>query len=445
MATEKLAVGYQIKTMLGKTLTIKSYIAGGGQGDVYVVDYAGTEMALKWYKPNGMGKKPQAFYENIRNNVMHDAPSPEFLWPMDVTEWVGGTFGYVMKLRPEGYYEISSFLLKKAVFKNYTVAVDAALHIVSAFRLLHNLGYSYQDVNDGNFFINPQNGDVLICDNDNVAPNGTDTGILGKPRYMAPEIVMGQKMPDNLTDRFSLSVILFILFCMNHPLEGKRSLVPCMSPAIQKKLYGSDPLFIMDPDNKDNAPDPRVHVNPLAVWPCLPSYMQDIFRRAFCRHAFENPNARPMEMEWIRTLARFRSDIIACPVCEQSGRHNDIFTENGQGCTCDLCGAKVPLPHRLEFSDYSVPALLGSRIYRCQLGICNAEEALNSVAQIGHNDPARPTSLSIKNLTAGTWDAVTPSGKSKAVAPGEFIPLMDGIRFAILGEQITIRANPTTT
>ena len=30
-------------------------------------------------------------------------------------------------------------------------------------------GYSYQDLNDGNFFINPQSGDVLICDNDNVA------------------------------------------------------------------------------------------------------------------------------------------------------------------------------------------------------------------------------------------------------------------------------------
>ena len=62
-------------------------------------------------------------------------------------------------------------------------------------------------MNDGNFFINPNNGKVLICDNENVAPNGTDTGILGKPRYMAPEIVLGKKMPDNLTDRFSMSAV----------------------------------------------------------------------------------------------------------------------------------------------------------------------------------------------------------------------------------------------
>lgn len=38
--------------------------------------------------------------------------------------------------------------------------------------MLHRHGYSYQDLNDGNFFINPESGDVLICDNDNVMPQG---------------------------------------------------------------------------------------------------------------------------------------------------------------------------------------------------------------------------------------------------------------------------------
>ena len=65
----QLQPGFRIKTMIGKTVTVKSYIAGGGQGDVYVVEYNGTEKALKWYKPGGMGKKPKAFYDNIKNNV----------------------------------------------------------------------------------------------------------------------------------------------------------------------------------------------------------------------------------------------------------------------------------------------------------------------------------------------------------------------------------------
>lgn len=441
MGADKLSNGFKIKTLLGKVVTVKSYIAGGGQGDVYVVDYNGTDKALKWYKPNGMGKKPTAFYENIKNNVMRGAPSAEFLWPLDTTEWVNGTFGYIMELRPKDYFEVSHFMLKKVVFKNYKVAVDAALQIVSAFRILHNLGYSYQDMNDGNFFINPNNGKVLICDNDNVAPNGTDTGILGKPRYMAPEIVLGKKMPDNLTDRFSMSIILFILFCMNHPLEGKRSLVPCLTPEVQKKLYGSEPLFIMDPLDKSNAPDPRVHVNLRAVWPCLPVYMQELFLKAFSKQSFENPNARPKELDWIKTLVRFRSEIVACPMCQQKNDYNDIFTEQGRSCKCDKCGKELVIPYRLEFAEYSVPAIYDSRIYRCQLGPCNADDALTPVARIAYNDPSRPNSLSIKNLTEGVWNAVTPSGKDKHVKSKEFIPLIDGIKFVIKNEEITIKSN----
>ena len=61
---------------------------------------------------------------------------------------------------------------------------------------------SYQDLNDGNFFIDVSNGDILICDNDNVTPDGMKNAgnIGGKPGYMAPEIVCGKSHPNSLTD-----------------------------------------------------------------------------------------------------------------------------------------------------------------------------------------------------------------------------------------------------
>ena len=242
--SEELKVGFKVKTIDGRIATVQKRLGGGGQGDVYLIDYNNSPMALKWYK-KGIMNNPQAFYENLVDNKEHGAPSAEFLWPVDVTEWIDGTFGYVMPLKPNGFYEVSDFMLTNVRFKSYKIAIDAALKIVSAYRLLHNDGYSYQDLNDGNFFINPQNGKVLICDNDNVAPDKTETGIIGKPRYMAPEIVMKKNMPNSLSDLFSMSVILFILFCMTHPLEGKRSLEPCLSPALQEKLYGSEALFII--------------------------------------------------------------------------------------------------------------------------------------------------------------------------------------------------------
>ena len=431
---DKLVPGFKVKTLLGSVVTVNKHLGEGGQGDVYAVDYNGKQMALKWYKPNGMGKNPKAFYDNIKNNVMRGSPSNEFLWPLDITEWKDGTFGYIMGLRPDGYHEVTDFMLRNVTFASYRIAIDAALHIVSAFRILHNAGYSYQDLNDGNFFIDPRTGKVLICDNDNVAPNGVETGILGKPRYMAPEIVTGKKKPDNLSDRFSMSIIIFILFCMNHPLEGKRSLAACLSPELQEKLYGTDPVFIMDPTNKENSPDPKIHKNVIKVWPCLPEYMRTLFLSAFSKKAMESPNARPKELDWINNLVKFRSDTIRC----QCG--NEVFTQNGVPCRCETCKRMIDIPYRLEFSEYAIPGAADSRIYRCQLGTCNADEALMPMGRILAKKEDRSI-LGLKNLSDRSWNATTPSGKAKKVMPGEVIPIKDGITFTINTETIQIKSN----
>ena len=179
-----------------------------------------------------MGKAPKVFYENLKHNYIKQSPDKRvFLWPEDITEWIDGTFGYVMPLRPSGYYEVGDYLLTKVKFKSMKTVIDAAMNIVSAYRILHNNGYCYQDLNDGNFFINPNNGQVLICDNDNVAPDGTHTGIIGKPGYIAPEIILGQKekdptkrkMPDTYSDRF---------FNVNHHIYAFQ-----LNSTVRRKAY----------------------------------------------------------------------------------------------------------------------------------------------------------------------------------------------------------------
>ena len=181
------------------------------------------------------------------------------------------------------YYYIPNFMLGRVKFSSYRTVIDACLNIVDAYRKLHNVGYSYQDLNDGNFLINPENGKVLICGNDNVAPSGMELGIIGKPRYLAPEVVIGKSKPNIQTDIFSMAVILYILFCNNHPLEGKISLENALTSDIQKQIYGSEPLFIMDPNDKRNGPDPVANKNSIMIWKCLPSYMKDIFIKAFSK------------------------------------------------------------------------------------------------------------------------------------------------------------------
>lgn len=432
--SETLNEGFQIQTLFGNQVTVQSFIAEGGQGKVYLVDYCGQKKALKWYKKGSLGENPTAFYENIKQNAMRGTPSPEFLWPLDITEWEDGTFGYIMDLRPEGYYEVTEFMLCHQRFKSYKTIIDAALSIVSAFRILHNAGYSYQDLNDGNFFINPQNGKVLICDNDNVAPDRIETGIIGKPRYMAPEIVLGKTKPNSLSDRFSMSLILYILFCLNHPLEGKRYLVSALTPSLQEKLYGSEPLFMMDEDDDSNGPDSVIHKNSIMVWKCLPQYMKEIFQTAFSQKAFNKPSARPREIDWLNALTRFRSEILSCSC------GNEIFTQNGRVNKCEQCGKMMNVPFKLVLSSYSIPAVRDSRIFRCQLGVCDEKAALEPVAHVICKKNS-PNTLGIKNKSGKYWNAVTSKGVDRRVAPDEVIPLKDGITFTVADETISIKSN----
>ena len=203
----ELSTGTRITLSNGGYVTINKELGRGGQGIVYLVDYHGKPKALKW----SLNTPDQNFYNNLNSNILNGSPSDAFLWPEAITERQRGSYGYVMDLRPKNYFEFGNFLMAKAKFASFDAMLNAAMKICNGFMMLHRFGYSYQDLNDGNFFIDPQTGDVLICDNDNVMPQGEKSGIMGKARYMAPEVVAGG-IPDKYSDRYSLSVILFMLF-----------------------------------------------------------------------------------------------------------------------------------------------------------------------------------------------------------------------------------------
>lgn len=412
--------GKILKTTLDEPVKILKYIAGGGQGDVYMVEYRGKRKALKWYK--NLGNNPRAFYENLDKNIKKGSPDKSFLWPEALIKKTEGSFGYVMDLRPADYYELSDFILARDVrFPSFKAVVEACIQIVSAFRLLHNKGYSYQDLNDGNFFINPKTADVLICDNDNVAPNGTNMGVIGKPRYMAPEIVTGKGkvLPNTQTDRFSLAVILFILLCNNHPLEGKRCTdIPCMTPAMAEKLYGSDAVFLYDETDASNRPVKNIHRNVIKRWQFLPKYVKEAFLKAFSQDAIKDPQKRLRELDWLKVLTRFKSDIVKCKC------GNEVFIVNASDTVCDNCRKKLDVENVFVLPDYSITAAKGTWIYRCQLGVCNADEALDPILHVVTN---KNGDLGWQNTLSKDIKAVTSKGVAKIVEPQVIVPVKAGI------------------
>lgn len=428
-----------VKSDIGMPIKIVKFLAAGGQGEVYVVEYAGKKKALKWY--TNAGKTPQNFYENLKRNVDKGSPDAAFLWPEAITEKpknfsnISGknSFGYVMDLRPEGYVEMSNILATNSIKMTFTAIVDASLKIISAFRTLHRSGYSYQDLNDGNFFINPTTGDLKIGDNDNVSPNGYNTGIAGKPRYMAPEIVVGQKMPDLHTDEHSLAVILFMLMFRQHPLEGEKWLVPCLNNQNEYALYGSEPVFIADPNDRSNKPDPIVNKGFINIWKCMPQYMKDAYCSAFSKEALHNPQKRLRELDWLKLYVRFRNEIIKCSC------GNETFIVNSQTTNCDNCKRPIKIDQVFEYElqKYSTAAQYGARIYRCQVSSCSIDEALQPVAVVVGNKTTGE--MGVRNKTSLILEAITPSGKSRQVKPDEVIPFKSGIIIKAFGGTIKLK------
>ena len=116
--------------------------------------------------------------------------------------------------------------------------------------------------------------------------HGEYSGIEGKSGYIAPEVVRGEKQPDTLTDRYSLATLLFMLLVGDHPLEGERTTkIPALVNKFEKKIYGSMPLFIFDPNDDSNRPVRGLHRNAPRMWKYFPSFIKDAFCRSFSQGA----------------------------------------------------------------------------------------------------------------------------------------------------------------
>ena len=418
--------GKKIRVRSGGELEILEKLGEGGQGIVYRVRYNGEELALKWYFKNKLGNKDD-FYDNIVNNIDKKSPAENFLWPLQITEMEDDSFGYLMKLRPKEYVDFSKFLLAKVKFKNIASVINAALQITTAFRALHNRGFSYQDLNDGNFFVNPKTGDVLICDNDNVAPYGKNLGIAGKCRYMAPEVVIGEKVPDVHTDRFSLAVVLYMLLFLNHPLEGARTTsCPCLTEMYEKMFFGSDPIFVYDKTKNNNRPVRGVHSNEIRLWPVYPEFVRKAFEQAFSQESMigNDKEYRLMEKDWQRIFTQLRDSLISCPHC-----HGETFCVPEESSNkCINCGKDITASYILSVKKkYKVVLEVNKHLYACHTSSDSDDYKVITGTVVASKNS--PNMLGLRNVTQQTWEAINPkNGERKPIEPGKAFKISKGLR-----------------
>ncbi len=434
----ELKIGNYVEMEFGGKAKVLKILGSGGQGIVYLVELNGTKWALKWYDIDKI-KHPKEFRKNIHDNIADGAPSNRFLWPKYLTkELPDGSFGYIMELKPDSFDSFVDILntykliidpftglaSKKPVrFSNLYAMVTAVINIVNAFRQLHRDGKSYQDLNDGGFFINVNTGAVLVCDCDNIAPEGSNFGIGGKPGYMAPEIVRGIAKPDVQTDKYSLAVVLFRLLFRGDPMEGEKVVRDvCLTESSELKHYGQNALFVYDPDDASNRPVIGIHDNVIKFWRLYPDYIKEAFIRSFTV-GLNDPNKRIIENEWQKLFIRLRAEIIRC----DCGRTNftTMFEKHDEFTyRCPKCGMMFPT---MSFSnmDFRIPLYMGRRFFECEIDSeCN--EFLNVAGEIIENK-LNPDVLGIKNCSEKIWKVKMPDNNFYVIAPGKGFPIWNNL------------------
>lgn len=397
---------------------VRRFIGEGSQGAVFdvVVEPSGHHHALKWYFEASGNDRQRAAIEEL---IERGSPDPRFLWPTELVTMPGeSSFGYLMPLRDHTTVGLAD-LLNGRVDVPFSTICMLGMELADSMLALHSQGLCYRDISFGNVFFDPRTGRPLICDNDNVGVDGLSTSaVLGTRKFMAPEIVRREAAPSTTTDLYSLSVMLFYLLMVGHPLIGRRELeFGPWDDHVESILFGSEPLFVFDPDNDANRPLPELHLSMISNWELFPSYVHDLFTKAFTVGLGDPVNGRVRESIWRSTLSRLRDSIVRCPACSKES----FWLGPDVSSRCWSCDRALPDPVRLEVNGNALVLNQGSMVYPHHLRL-NYDFGSPVGQVVSH--PTKPDRWGLRNDTSEAWSVIVGDGDPVPVDPGRTVGLI---------------------
>ena len=415
------------------SVIVGRWLGEGFQGAVFEAQCGNKKYALKWFHPPDT-PQPHRAYEEQREALIggghesglieHGPPDGRFLWPLDYVEDSDGHFGYLMKLRPSGYHsadELINGLVRFPRSGSYRRKISACLDLVDCFRVLHADGLLYADVNLGGAFFNFETGNALICDNDNVRPNGTHSD-LASIAFAAPEVLRGENHLTIRTDEHSLAVLLYLFFVRHHPLLGARDArAQAFNQEWERVVYGKDPRFMFDPQDETNRPLPGIHDVALTNWSRLPNFFRAAFLKSFTT-GLHAPNERLSDTQWGRLLSRLRDSLYECGHCSKETFYDRTTVQGGTTrLKCVWCGRNNPLPSRIRVGARNDVVMLSrySHLYLHHFkGNSNFKRAVADIVA----GPSRGN-LGLRNLTDKKWTYKSEGEPPREVPPGGVLPL----------------------
>ena len=405
---------------------VERQLGGGTQGVVYAASMGAQRLALKWYWPSYLRVDPK-LRQRLASLIAIGPPGDQFVWPMDLVEQAGTAgFGYVMPLIEPPFISMSAVLTGKADPSFRTLAT-VGLGLAQGFLDLHARGLSYCDINFGNIWIDPVNGDIRICDNDNVTGDGSLGPLRGSPRFMAPEIVRDDSGPTIATDLHSLAVLLFWMLMMHHPLVGRREAeLRFPGPEEDRRIFGTEALFIFDPLDHSNAPIPGEQDMPLLYWPLYPGFLRALFVQAFTRGLHDPKGGRVMESAWRRAMGRLRDSIVECTQCGAENFH-DPHPEAVNGAPCWQCGTPRAPYLLLQLKRSEIAVAPHAILYPHHLLPGREFDFSAPLARVEAH-PTQPGLFGLYNGMGESWTVTVANGKSASVPDGKRVQLDPDMR-----------------
>ena len=412
---------------LNQPLRILRGIGSGSQGQVYAVAAGGETLALKWYLPSCVERDPQ-LRQRLSQSIRSGAPNADFLWPLAILDPCEASkhlvrhrdpsYGYLMALRPPSYQGLHLHACGDMEISIMNI-LRACFFLADGFHQLHLKGMCYKDISLGNLFLDPNTGRVLICDNDNVDIDGQGQGrVLGTPGFIAPEVLMGKSRPGATSDLYSLAVLLFRLLTRHDPFRGKLEMeIRCLDEPARRRLYGEDPVFIFDPNDTRNRPDPIEHVAALTTWPIYPPTLRKLFEQSF-GVGLHQTQLRTLTGQWKLSLTRCLDQRQLCKYCREEN-FTDYMNEN---LRCWKCSGKLPVPLLLMLPCAKVIAADGNELHAHHFDPLANEDLNHPIGRIVEH-PQDKTIIGLKNLSNHSWQARLHNSNWIDLEPGKICNL----------------------
>lgn len=343
----------KLNSVKGKTIKVFSHtVARLSFGSIREAEYDGDPCLVKWFSgeelvSTGCGMQ---LYENLKAHLLTDSPDESLLWPMDISNVKNNSFCYVVDRDISLYRALADMMEGPGNYKNCDAIVNAALCLTKAFMMIKQKAYYFLYMTEEDLFIHPLTGQVVIANVEFLRKkiNSKNTEVsLQKPsddlwgprkvsRLFPPVCVRKERPPNERSDYYLLSVLLFEILYLSHPLEGRRAAeYPFMGEKENMEVYGSFPCFIYDREDDSNRPVRGIHINMYIRRNMYPFYIQDHFSRVFSQAALRKNLAFTSAHKWYELFRKLRGQLEYCPDCGRG-----YFKQPGQQ-TCRNCKKKL--------------------------------------------------------------------------------------------------------